>query len=257
MVRICVTLLLTACLGGLLGGCASGLGGRAEPQLLAGYEAYRAGDNSGALRSADSLLKSNHQTRLKAEAYYLRGLARERLGDQDGATEDWRRACDASRSGEVRAHALLALADVAYAGGDLRQARSLYRECMGASRASQPIHEEALNRLRRLDGEGERASVVSVSDRTSTAWRQDVVQTGQSPKWTVQAGAFTREGNARALVDRLTAGGLPACRELASRGAGQTYHVVRVGPYASYATATEALSHTRRYQREAFIRATR
>jgi cell division septation protein DedD len=70
----------------------------------------------------------------------------------------------------------------------------------------------------------------------------------------VQVGSFSDEKNAQSTVDRLKRSGYPAFAFLWTDASSRSWHVVQVGPYAAYDTASGVVMElTTRYNMDPFI----
>jgi tetratricopeptide (TPR) repeat protein len=203
---------------GLPGGCVKDVGIGGREQLAACYAAYERGDDGAAIEKANEFLRDNSPSVRDDEAHYLRGMAESRRGRPGEAREAFTKAA-ASRRPTVRAHALLALGDLAVAAGDLGSGETFYRRSLSEGTMAATPAQQAYIRLGRiLQRQGQWAEADIVFSRAMHYFGH--TQEGKwaatrihGRAWTIQAGAYAQEANARAAMVPLIKAKLPARTE--------------------------------------------
>ena len=105
---------------------------QALQSLAAGKDAYVQGDNALAVRHMDEFLAQAAKTSPAGEAYYYRGRARYRQGDRVAAKSDMVQAVSLAADNNLRAGALIVLADIAYDANDMPAAEQTYESALPA-----------------------------------------------------------------------------------------------------------------------------
>ncbi len=241
----------------LSGGCVRDVSRRGRARIEACYTAYADGDDQAVIDRAGRFLQEHSPSARDDEVYYLRGLALSRRGDPVDARADLTRAAGSQRRA-IRAHALLALGDLALMGGDLAGAAALYERSLteGTARRTPAQHAyvrlgNVLQRQGRWEQADERFSRAMRTFPSTRQARWAAARIG-GRAWTVQARAFADRDNARAAARLLVKAKLPATTAAVMRD-GKTIHVVRVGRYSRHGQAAETLAAVRRVGKEAYI----
>ena len=242
---------------GLSGGCVRDVSRRGRAQIEACYTAYADGDDRAAIDRAGRFLREHSPSVRDDEVRYLRGLALSRRGDSDDARADLTRAARSPRRA-IRAHALLALGDLALMTGDLPAAAALYERSLGEGTSRRTPAQHAYVRLGRIsqrqglweEADLQFARVMRMFPAAREA-RWAAARIG-GRAWTVQAGAFADRDNARAAAAPLRKAKLPATTAAVMRD-GRVVHVVRVGRYARHADAEGAFAAVRALGKDAYI----
>jgi len=215
-------------------------------------------DYADTIKKADRFLREYGGTREAGRAYYLRGKAKLSLGNITEAHRDLQEAVDRSGNADVRANARLALGQLAFDSGQMLLAEKLYRDAISDIEVGKPPGDHAHYRLgcvlqRRglwQKAELEFRRVVEYFANTELARRSR--RRVNATAWTVQAGAFSSEPRAAALIKKLRAGGLaPEVRPVLGKS-GPLFIVV-VNRYGTYQQAVKALSSVKRHQADAFV----
>lgn len=230
-----------------------------QQQLQDGYSAYRSGDDEAALRHTDEFLRDYSSSLRGGEAFYLRGMAKDRLGDRNGAKEDWTRALNCRLVNDnIRAHVLLALGDWLWRAGDLDEADKLYRRCLSVATPRRPPCQYAYYRLGNLCrhvGQWRQAKgwFDLLREEFGDSELSRLAQLKASGRaWTIQAGVFSNKTNADAVVRKFSRDSLPA-EVVQSKRNGGTFYVIRVGRYDTHKQAAEMLKKVKRIERGAFV----
>lgn len=242
---------------GLLAGCVKDVGIRGKQQLAACYAAYDCGDDEGTLEKTGQFLDDNSPSVRDDEAHYLRGMAQSRRGKTAEARTAFTEAAKSQRP-TVRAHALLALGDLAVADGDPGLGATFYRRSLSEGTVSKTPAQHAYVRLGRIlqrQGRWDQADIVfsrAMHYFAGTREGKWAATRIHGRAWTVQAGAFANAANARAAMTPLAKAKLSARTEDVIRN-GKRMYVVRVGRYASYDEAKQALASVCRVRKDAYI----
>ncbi len=240
------------------GGCATELSPEAKQQLAVGKAAYETDDDRQAVATLDRFLEAHGDAREAAQAYYYRGLARYRMERYGPARADLAEALDRARDDELRLFARIALADLAYDTGDMSTARERYEQALDAIEPGEAPADHVHYRLGRVlqrqgrwdDAELHFRRVVHYFPAGELARRAE--RLAPSRAWTVQAGAFESEANARKAAEVLQSAGLRAT-VTPSLQEGDLMFLVNVGRYNSYEGARAMLPNVRARRADAFI----
>ncbi len=243
-------------------GCASDAPPAARAELLAGYKAYAAADNDETIRLTDGFLLLHGNSGRGGEAYYLRGLAKDRLCDTQGARADWTESLRHPNTASIRSHAYLALGDIAWQGCDLGGAAWSYGQALrsaGARRTPSQYAGARLASLLQRQGNWRRADqlfskIVRYFPRSPQA-KFAKKRTGMRA-WSIQVGAFTKRPNATELAKKLQTWGYTGDVQTSRHGK-KTVYVVRAGRFETHANASRAVKDIQKRGAQAFIILTR
>ena len=180
----------------LSGGC----GGPVPPGSVAilneGHQAYRRGNDRGAIASMNRFSQLHPKAQETGEACYIRGLARCRLGNFSGGRQDFRQAIDLTRRPEVAGRSHLALAQLTEQAGQLKVAEAHYLAAIEALPKRVPPADAALFRLAYLlQYEGRWTEADRRLDRLlylfgNGRWAPEAGKRIRGRAWTIQTGAF-------------------------------------------------------------------
>ncbi|MDY6913578.1 MAG: SPOR domain-containing protein [Planctomycetota bacterium] len=243
-------------------GCADQLSPQAKQLLQSGCSAYNQGDDEAVIRQMDAFLRDNDSSSHSGKAYYLRGLAKYRLKDLDGAKADLREALARTDSEDVRAKASLTLGELAYEADDMAMAEHMYRMAQSNIEQGKAPSDHAHYRLgcvlqrqgRWADADIEFGRVTYFFNGSELAKRAG--RRTHCTSWTIQAGAFRRKGSATAAAAKLVSKNTLAV----SRGVlydGKPMFVVQVGRYPTYEQAIAELDKVKSKTGDAFVTVTR
>ncbi len=243
-------------------GCNGKISPEAEKELLAGQADFDRRSDRAVIRRMDAFLAVRASSRGAARAYLLRGLSKKRIGNIADAKLDFQSAVNSATAGDVRANALVQLADLAYTDGEMALAENLYKQAMmDLDEKTQPADYVGymlgcvLQRQGRWSDADRRFNKVIHLFR-GTAKAKAASGRVHASAWTIQAGAFRDRLRAKALVKRLSATSLSARGEPAHRD-GVLWHVVYVGRYPTHEQAMTDLPNVRSRQKDAFVKVTR
>ncbi len=239
-------------------GCNAALSPQAQQLLDSGQRAYEQGNDVGAVGSMDAFLRDNASSRRADEAYYVRGLAKYRMGHRTGAERDLAEALRHTRHERIRLGAIVALGDLAYERGDLTRADAMYRDALPRTELGKPPADHVHYRLgcvlqrqgRWQDADVHFDRVMYAFEGTELAKR--AARHARCRAWSVQAGAFQQKALADKAAEVLRNAGRAAevCAE--SRD-GELWFLLLVGRYATFQEAEAALPGVRRHHADAFI----
>ncbi len=247
--------MVSGCLAAMLvvGGCGGAAPRQGRRLLAESQNSLVLGDYTNTIKKADRFLREYGGTREAGRAYYLRGKAKLSLGKIIAAKSDLREAVDRSGNGDVRSNAGMALGQLAFDSGQMVLAEELYREAIKDIEVGKPPGDHAHYRLgcvlqRRglwRKAELEFRRVVEYFANTELARRSS--RRVNATAWTVQAGAFSSEPRAVAMLKKLRAGGLaPEVR--AVLGKSGPLFIVVVNRYGTYQQAARALWSVKKHQ---------
>lgn len=253
-----VRMAAAVCILGAVGGCNGPLTAEARELLLSGYAAYERGDDRATVSRMDEFLATNDRSDRSDEAYYLRGLARYRLNDRDGARADLNEAVGRTGHKSLRARAMIALGELAYEGGDMAFAENMYRQAL-ADMDRDDAHAARVRyrlgcilqrqgRWPEADGQFNRLIYQFGDSELATRARRRV----HCRTWTVQAGAYGRKAQADTASADLRKHRLEALSQGVTTG-GRLLFVVQVGRYPTYEQAASTLAGVRKHSKDAFV----
>jgi len=252
--------ILAACAGWLwvLGGCNGAVGPEGRKILLAGYDAYRRGDDETAVQAASRFLRVYPRVQEASEAYYLRGLARIRSGQAEAGKGDLELALRFAKRKDLIARAHVRLGEMAYSSGDMSQAEAHFRSALANVAPDVPPADEAMYRLgcvlqrlgRWREADAMFGKVGYFFENTEVARRAGARI--RAVRWSIQVGAYAGVEGARDLRDRICRAG-PIARIDRERRGDRVMFLVRVGSYSTYEQARGDLERVRRLKSDAFI----
>jgi len=241
----------------MLAGCQGHLSTQAKQLLQSSYDRYAAKDDLAVIRQTDAFLAENAGTGRANEAYYLRGMAKKRIGDA-GAKEDLQAAASKTKNADMRARAKVALGDMAYDEDDMALAENMYRQALGDIEQGQKPSDHAHYRLgcvlqrqgRWHDADVQFDKVGYLFPDTELA-RKSALRT-HCVVWTIQAGAFADKSRADAVAKGLSSENLPALSHAVVRD-GKLMFLVQLGRFATYEQAAAALPRAQSRHTGAFV----
>lgn len=242
----------------ILSGCT--IMGPAERQSLReASEQYNRGEVPAAVVRLDRLIRDYGSAPEVAEAYYLRGLCRMKMGQVRPAISDFENAVDKSQRDEVTARARASLGTIAFQNSEWGRAADLYAASVNHLPDQPPTDQilyDAGVALQRA-GRWKEASFqfarilnrfrdrpIATEARRMAAWRHEY--------FSIQLAVFANADAAAASVSNFRARGLDAVQENLPRAGGAMW-VVMAGRYALFADAVAALPRARQIQPSAFI----
>lgn len=230
--------------------------------LFEGKAAYERDDFAGAVGHMDTFLASYQKSREAGAAYYYRGRARQALGEIPAARDDLTKAAAATDDKGLRARAMIALADIAYAGNDMPSAEKYFRQALeDIDRRVAPADHAmfylgcTLQRMGEwIQADRQFNALVELFDGGELAGMATLRVHAKA--WTIQAGAFTRRGLADDETLRLRKAGLDVRTWDVLRPSGPML-VVQVGRFRNYIQAVKALKSTTSLSPDSFVNVTR
>lgn len=243
-------------------GCQGQLSPQAKLSLQNAYAASSRGDNHATIAQADAFLRENDRASRAEEAYYLRGLAKYRLGDRPGAQSDLSEALSRTQMKELRAESAVALGDLAWDADDMPTAERMYNLALNNLAKDQQPADHAhyrlgcvLQRLGRWeDADAQFNRVIYFFSGSELAVRAG--RRLNARDWTIQVGAFEGKSRAEAAVRDLKDKNLPATLQPIV-AEGRLTFVVQVGHYSTYEQAVAALGSVRQHKPDAYVIPTR
>jgi tetratricopeptide (TPR) repeat protein len=247
---------LAACWVSLVG-CDAAVSPQAEQWVRSGADALRRGDNRSAIESADRFLAMYPRAEQSAEAYYIRGVARCRLGQTDPAKADLNAALPLTRRKDLSGLIHMELGNIAYKAGDLGAAEGQFRAVLvDIPAGATPADEAAFLLGCILQRQGKWADADLFFDRVmhlfdGTDLARQAGQRVHAVAWSIQAGAFENPAPAQDLVKRLRGLALPVRIDRELRG-GRMMHLVRVGTYPTFEAAQADLVKVKAVSSDAY-----
>lgn len=248
------------CLGLLLAGCESGMSAADHHSLVEAARFVEQGQCAQALPRLDGILREHPQAPEAAEAHYLRGLCRARVGQAQPAAQDFIQAVDrAAGRRELLAKARASLAMIHYGWGNWDRAADLYAQVVDELDDNPPSdlilfyagvsmqragHWSAARRqlARILNAPALRGRPIARDAYLKASWRYNY--------FSIQVGSFQDAPHAEAGVRAFAARGLDTWQEL--REATGRWMVL-TGRYTTYAEAAAALPRVKKFQADAHV----
>jgi len=245
-------------------GCTPGVSEQGKKLCDSALASFEKGDYPATVRDMDAFLKDNASSNIAGRAYYLRGLARYRMGTpphRQAASDDFRKALAKTRDSVVRANSHTALGDVAWEAGDLGEAEKMYRQALAYCEQNAPPADHAYYRLgcvlqrlgRWLDADLLFNRVVEFFPDSEFAARAGGRVNAR--RWTIQAAAYRARPSADGFAEKLRRQNLPAVCRVQLRGE-EPLFLVEVGRYRTYEQAASALGNVRQHERDAIVTVT-
>ncbi len=248
-----------------LGGCNAAISPEARGYLRAADTSFRRGDDRAAIEAGSRVIRMHPQAEETSEAYYIRGLARCRIGLAKRRKElvragknDLLTALKLARRKDLIARVHCRLGDLDYQSGDLDASGGHYRAVLRHTPAGAKPADEAMYRLgcilqrqgRWGDADLMFNKVAHLFDDTPLAARAE--ERVYAVRWSIQAGAMSNVAVAKKLRQRLRSAGLDARIDLELRNK-RTVRLVRVGSWRTYGQAQANLGKVKRIVSDAFI----
>ncbi|MFB3894415.1 MAG: SPOR domain-containing protein [Phycisphaerae bacterium] len=250
----------------LLAACAAGCPQQMSPDqqrlLSDAQSSYDSGDDAATVRAMDQFLAANPRGNGADQAYCLRGMARFRMRNIDGARVDLQQALDRTDSPQVKGRAIKVLGDLAFEEGNLPTAESMYRQALGFMDENVKPADEVRYRLGQIlqrtgrwaDADVQFGRLMFKFPNTDLARRAERMI--HCTAWTVQVAAMKSRDSAAAKVDGLKKMNLPAAIQNILTDSGPLF-AVQVGRYSTYEQALAALPTVKAVSEDAFITPTK
>lgn len=225
------------------------------------YASYQNQDDPAVIRDTNAFMESDRRSSRIDEAFYLRGLSRQRSKDIAGAKADLAEA--ATRSKWLRAQAHLALGDLAWDSDNISEAESMFAMSL-AEMASPQNAKSAANQDRSLADRAHAEYRLGCIYQRQGRWLEAdekfdrvIHEAGDSGlakqaglrvhgrAWTVRACTLSRSDGASGAIARLKAQGLRDVYVQPTQINGTLKYVVQVGRYSTYEQANAILHKVR------------
>jgi len=239
-------------------GCNPKISAEGRRYLQAADKAFRQHDDPSAIEACTRFIRMYPHAEQTGEAYYIRGLARIRLGETLQGKADFIKALELTKRKDLIALAHCRLGELAYRAGQMDEAKIHYKSALkavpqGASPADEAMY--VLGCILQREGKWIEADVYF--DRVIYLFRDSPFSKRASQRvhargWTVQAGALSRVEMAKVLEKKLQRKGLPA-RMDADLKEGKLLYVVYIGSYKTHNEAQRELVRVRKIASDAFI----
>jgi tetratricopeptide (TPR) repeat protein len=224
------------------------------------YASYQNQDDQSVIRDMNEFIEHDSRSSRIDEAFYLRGLAKQRSKDPAGAKSDLTEA--ASRTKRLKAQAHLALGDLAWDADDMGEAEAMFSKSLTEmanpedAQATSPdklladrSHAEyrlgcVFQRQSRWLEADEKFDRVIYEDKDSRLARQASLRV-HCRAWTVRACTLLRNDGAPHAIAILKAQGLTDAYVQPTQIDGKLKYVVQVGRYPTYDQANAILHKVR------------
>ncbi len=244
----------------MMAGCDAALSPQARELLQGGTDCFERGDYAGTVTQMDTFLRDHARSRGVPRAYCLRGKAKHRLEDIDGARADLTEAAD-TKDSKVRSEASVVLGNIAYEQDDMALAENMYRQALEEMNPGDPLFGHGCFRLgcvlqrqgRWRDADKQYNKVIYHMEGSDIATQ--AARRVHRTTWTIQAGAFEQKKRAEADASQLRESSLPA--GVKPEAVDRTLlHVVQVGRFPTYEQALAQLAKVRQHRADAFVTVT-
>ena len=196
-------------------------------------------------------------------AYYLRGMARMRMGRLDKAAVDLKRVYDFVKYDDLRIKAADALGEVRYLQGRMADAEELFREVLDdTDRDKHPCDHAGYRLGCILQRQGKWAESRTYYRRVLYDFKgSDLAARARkrstAAAWTIQAGAYENRKNAEDASGRFTKTGLQIAISPELRNSRELVYLLLIGRWKRYQSASGSLPAVRKIEPEAFLTVTR
>lgn len=246
-------------LAGLAGGCMQ-LGPAERQSLIEAKGLYDQGRCDEAARKLDPLIRDHEKAAEIGEAFYLRGLCRNKQGDRKGAAADFEKAIASSRNSGVVVRSKISLAAVLFHLGQWSRAADLYVEVLpqlgDKPPADQVIYHAGValrraGRWREATGYFGRIlhkfpnSPIAADARRMAGWQHDY--------FAIQLGAYQDAENAEKAVQAYRTKNLDFVQMENHPWNNRVLWVVMTGRYRDYQDAIAAVGRIRSVAPDAHI----
>lgn len=242
----------------VLSGCQS-LTPQQRQWLEEGEAAYQAQRYPAAIEQLSLFIRNVTDQPEAARAYYVRALAKLRLGQRLAAREDLRRSIAVAEDKDLRWRSLSVLASIDYEDHQWAAAAQSYAAAAQLAPEEPPldiilfrlgVSLERANRWAESRAPFARlAQLFPKSSVTGAAQRRLQIEPDY---FAVQVGAFSSESNALRLVEQLRAENYPAYARAETRN-GARLNVVLIGRFDKFEDAERALAEVRETQPNAIL----
>lgn len=244
------------------GGCVQDAPPEALARLADASKAYNRGDDERAIRLTSEFLSAHDRTLRADEAYYLRGMARFRQKDLDGAREDLNEAVRRTNDPLLRGQSLVQLGEISFARDDLESAERMFDQALSTlprRHESAGLARYRMGSLYQRQGQWEDADVqfnhvIYLMGESAIADRAR--RRSGARAWTIQLGSFRDLRNAEQFVEQLAQRDLEAEVRPVVRD-GRLEFPVQAGRHTTYSEAVSALWKARQLRKDAFVTTTR
>jgi tetratricopeptide (TPR) repeat protein len=240
-------------------GCQSGLTASDRKMLNEAAQYYEQGSISPSLYRLDRIIREHGKEPEVAEAYYLRGLCRSKVGQLQPAALDFVEAINRSKRPDLAAKAKASLAQIHFKWGNWERAADLYAEAVNNLDKQVPndviLYDAgvAMQRAGRWNEARLQFGRVLTDFRDRPVTRDAYLKaTWRYDYFCIQVGTFHETDKAEASVRAFAAKGLDTWEELRP-GTNPRRWVVLTGRFPTYVDALAALPRVRKIQADACI----
>ncbi len=230
-----------------------------QESLRQAADQYRSGHYGPALARVDRIIDDYADAAEIAEAYYIRGLCRSRLGERQAAASDFQQTISRSNRPELTARAHASLAALYFEQGQWAPSADHYAQALDDLPEEPPADRIAFTAAVAMRRAGRWADARRQFARTVFRFRDRPIaeEARRQAFWdhdyfSIQLGAFSSVANAEQRAKEVRGRGLNAAVGSQDRDGGVRW-VVAVGQYGTYDEAIRDLDRVRRVQADAYI----
>jgi tetratricopeptide (TPR) repeat protein len=230
--------------------------------LDSAVRSYDAGDDAQTIKNANAVLMKHTSGDMAMQAYYLRGMAHFRLGDNSAATNDLKIVIRNAPNEELSLRAKDALGELAYRNDELELAEKYFKDVVEEiPQAKRPADHARFRLGCILQKQGKWPQADLYFQRVIYLFPKGnlAVEAGKrvnARKWTIQAGSYRKSENAEELASKLRKLGFSVVLKPESQNEKLVFSVL-VGRWNDYDSAVGKLPAVKKVRTDAFLRVTR
>jgi len=256
--------LATSMLAGMLlvSGCRQdhSISPQTRDRIERAQSAYEAGQDDETLKLTTAVILEEGSGRGATKARYLRGLAKYRKGDLEGAMEDFREVYGSAFCEDLRIYSADALGEIMFRRGNLEKTIELFREVLRETQRSQKPRDHACYRLgcsmQRMGKwkEGAKYFYRLKYEFPESGLRVRAEKMARGQAWSIQAGAYRNQQVANTEAAKFSKAGFDVAVKPALDSRDQLLYMVLIGRWNTYDSAAARLPAVKKVEAEAFLR---